>query len=91
MNKRKRKWRTKKTVRRGLVEVSHYKGREEKRMEQLKRLVCGRASDKDVEVTVTYPKSAEAEAKAEELALGGIGRQFFVITIGHDKTSFSPV
>lgn len=65
MKKRKRKWRTKMTVRRGLVEVRHYKGGEEKRMEQLQRLVCGRVSDKDIEVIVTYPKSAEAEAKAD--------------------------
>ena len=34
-------------------------------MEQLKRLICGRVSAKDIKVTVTYPKSAEAEAKAD--------------------------
>lgn len=34
-------------------------------MEQLKKLVCGRVSEKDIEVTVTYPKAAEAEAKGK--------------------------
>lgn len=40
-------------------------------MEQLKKLVCGRASDKDIEVIVTYPTSAEAEAKARNNERGG--------------------
>ena len=40
-------------------------------MEQLKKLVCGRASEKDIEVTVTYPTSAEAEAKARNNERGG--------------------
>ena len=40
-------------------------------MEQLKRLVCGRASDKDIEVIVTYPTSDEAEEKARNNERGG--------------------
>ena len=32
------------------------------RMEQLKKLVCSRASNKNFDVTVTYQRSAEAAA-----------------------------